>query len=322
MGMWGGSLWIADTDNNLIRRYGDGKVSTAAGKVAGKDGYGNALGGLYNTSFYRALFNKPSDCVFMLDGRVAVADRDNHVIRVVSNNNVYTLSGTGTEGYAEGMGGGAQFSYPSGLARGNDGGIYIADTGNHCIRRIDARGISSLVAGVPGQGGYRDGQAKEALFLEPSAIAVAKDGSIYVADTGSQRIRRIRGGEVTTVAGRDDGYYLDTQYRTPGLVDGPGAAARFRFPKGLCMADSVVIVADTGNHVIRAVSPSGQVRIIAGNGDAGYEDGAPLEACLNRPGDVEWVNGTLYIMDSGNSALRSMPFDPGAWLESLGESTE
>ncbi len=81
-------------------------------------------------------------------------------------------------------------------------------------------------------------------------------------------------------------------------------------------------MADTGNHVIRAVSPSGQVRVIAGSGEAGYEDGAVLEAQLMSPGDVEWANGTLYIMDSGNSALRSMPFAPGEWLESLGESLE
>lgn len=307
--VWGGDVWIADTDNNLIRRYSDGGLSTVAGQIVGRDAYGNALGG--------ALFDRPADCVHLPDGRLVVADRDHHAIRVVGRTGVYTLNGGAEEGYAEGVTGQARFSCPSGLALGADGSIYVADTGNHCIRVLNGKGTSALVAGVPGQGGYADGAAGEAMFLEPTAIAVAEDGSIYVADTGNQRIRRIYDGQVTTVAGGDDGYYLDTEYRAPGLRDGQGTEARFRFPGGICMAGPVVIVADTGNHVIRAVSPSGEVRVIAGCQDAGYEDGASMEAQLNSPGDVEWVDGTLYILDSGNSALRSMPFSPEEWLRSL-----
>jgi len=321
-GLYEGDVWIADTGNNLIRRYSNGKVSTEAGKIAGLDAYGNALGALHDKGFTSALFNKPADCLRMPDGRVLVADRENHAIRVIKEWNVYTLNGAAEEGYAEGVDRQARFSFPSGLARGKDGNVYVADTGNHCIRRLSPEGIFSLVAGVPGEGGYEDGPAGEAMFMEPTAIAVAEDGSIYVADAGNQRIRRIYEGQVTTVAGGDDGYYLDTEYRTPGFADGQGENARFRFPNGICMAGPVAIVADTGNHVIRAVSPAGQVRVIAGSGEAGYEDGAALEAQLMSPGDVEWANGTLYIMDSGNSALRSMPFAPGEWLETLGESLE
>ena len=92
----------------------------------------------------------------------------------------------------------------------------------------------------------------------------------------------------------------------PGFADGKGQEARFWFPEGICMAGQVVIVADTGNHVIRAVSPEGVVRTIAGNGEAGYEDGPSKKAMLNRPGDVAWEDNTLYIMDSGNCALRSI----------------
>ena len=83
------------------------------------------------------------------------------------------------------------------------------------------------------------------------------------------------------------------------------------------MAGQVVIVADTGNHVIRAISPSGQVQVIAGNGEAGYQDGDKETGMLNRPSDVAWENGILYIMDSGNSALRTIKFDPEKWMESL-----
>ncbi len=113
--------------------------------------------------------------------------------------------------------------------------------------------------------------------------------------------------------------YLDTQYRQPGFADGDGAAARFWFPEGICMAGDVVIVADTGNHVVRAISSLGRVRTIAGNGEAGFLDGSSEEGMLNRPCDVAWEDGKLYIMDTGNCALRTIEFDPDQWLKELGE---
>ncbi len=314
-----GTVAIADTDNNLIRNLNGGRVITMAGSRPSLDAYGNGLGGFRDSGRSRALFHGPSDCLFLEDGTIAVVDRDNHAIRVVGKSWVYTLNGTGTEGYEEGKPGTAKFSYPSGIAKGLGGNIYVADTGNHCIRVISKDGSTSLVAGVPGQGGLRDGAAQEALFLEPTAIVRAQDGSIYVADSGNQRIRRIKDGQVTTIAGGSEEFYLDTEYRQPGFADGKGQEARFWFPEGICMAGQVVIVADTGNHVIRAVSPEGVVRTIAGNGEAGYEDGPSKKAMLNRPGDVAWEDNTLYIMDSGNCALRSITFDPDKWLEELGE---
>lgn len=316
-----GSILIADTDNDLLRSYHGDRVTTVAGAVTEKDSYGNALGGYYDTTPSSALFSRPADCLYLSDGRIAVADRENHAIRLVSSSWVYTLNGTGEEGYAEGTPGKALFSSPSGLAEGKDGSIYVADTGNHCIRRITRAGATSLVAGVPGSAGLKDGAAKEALFMEPVSVAVGEDGSIYVSDSGNQRIRRIKNGKVTTLAGGSIGNYLDTEYLAPGYADGQGEEAVFWFPSGICMAGDTVIVADTGNHLIRAISPEGQVRTIAGNGDAGYGDGAALETELNRPGDVAWADNTLYIMDTGNSALRSMYFNPETWLESLGEGT-
>lgn len=310
---------IADTDNNLIRSVYGGRVSTLAGCISGRDAYGNALGGFHDTSLSGAAFSAPADCLYLSDGRIAVVDRNNHAIRIVSDSWVYTLSGTGEAGYEEGRPGRAMFSSPSGLAEGPDGSIYVADMGNNCIRKISREGTTSLVAGVPGQGGLRDSAAEEALFLEPLAVAVDDDGSVYVADSGNQRIRKIADGQVTTLAGGAESLYLDTEYRTPGLSDGQGGAARFSFPGGICLAGRVLIVADTGNHVVRAVSPSGRVQTIAGSGEAGYEDGAALSAGLYSPGDVAWEDGTLYIMDTGSSALRAMDFDPEAWLESIGE---
>lgn len=314
-----GIIVIADTDNHLIRSLSRNRVITMAGRRRTADVYGSSQGGFGDNNHNRALFNSPVDCVYLDDGTIVVADRDNHSIRAVGKSWVYTLNGIQEEGYQEGKPGEAKFSYPSGIAKGPGESIYVADTGNHCIRMIDKKGVTSLVAGVPGQGGLKDGAAGEALFLEPTAVVMANDGSLYVADSGNQRIRKISGDQVSTVAGGAEAFYLDTEYREPGLTDGKGRDARFWFPEGICMADDVVVVADTGNHVIRAVSPAGQVRIIAGNGEAGYQDGSKAEAMLNRPTDVVWENGTLYIMDSGNCALRSIKFDPGKWLQDLGE---
>lgn len=312
-----GMVVIADTDNNLIRGYGSNRVVLMAGSQNDKDAYGNPIGGYMDSSFNRALFNNPFDCLYLENDTIAVADRDNHAIRVVGKSGVYTINGTAEQGYAEGRSGEAKFSYPSGLAKGRNGKFYVADTGNHCIRIVDSKGVTSLVAGVPGTGGFRDGAVGEALFLEPTSVVMAEDGCIYVADSGNQRIRKIADGQVTTLAGGAEGFYLDTEYRQPGSDDGQGQAARFWFPEGICMAGQVVIVADTGNHVIRAISPSGQVQVIVGNGEAGYQDGDKLTAMLNRPSDVAWENGILYIMDSGNSALRTIKFDPEKWMESL-----
>lgn len=313
------SVMIADTDNNLIRSFYGNRVTHQAGRIAGRDAYGAALGGYQDSRHASALLNRPSDCAYMPDGSIAVADRDNHAIRVAGRSWVYTMSGTGEEGYEEGGLGTAKFARPSGIAVDENGIIYVADTGNHCIRRISVHGVTSLVAGVPEQGGFRDGSAGEALFMEPSAVAVSEDGSLYVADMGNQRIRRIADGQVTTLAGGSLMPYLDTEYKMPGLRDGTGSEAQFWFPEGICMAGPVVIVADTGNHVIRAVAPGGTVQTIAGTGETGWEDGPALESTLNRPADVAWEDGILYIMDSGNSALRSMRFDPWKWIGSLEE---
>lgn len=310
---------IADTENNLIRSLSGQRVITTAGSRKEENAYGNGLGAFMDSNHSRAMLDGPVDCVYMDNGNIAIADRNNHAIRIVGKSWVFTLNGTGVEGYEEGKPGQAKFSYPSGIAKGLSGKIYVADTGNHCIRVIDRNGVTSLVAGVPGQAGLKDGEVSEALFMEPTALVMAEDGSVYVADSGNQRIRRIKDGQVTTVAGGAWALYLDTQYRQPGSADGDGAAARFWFPEGICMAGDVVIVADTGNHVVRAISPLGRVRTIAGNGEAGFLDGSSEEGMLNRPCDVAWEDGTLYIMDTGNCALRTIEFDPDQWLNELGE---
>lgn len=306
MGVRDGMVMIADTGNNTVRCLYGRRVVTNAGKLLPRDFFGLTLGGYYDNFCPLALFNKPTDCLFDDRDRVIISDQKNHVLRMMFKGRVYTLAGDGTEGYQEGSKGGARFSSPSGLAFGPDRCIYVADTGNNCIRKVDFLGHTTLVAGVPGQGGLCDGEAVEALFQEPMDVAVAADGTVYVADTGNQRVRMIRDGQVTTVAGSGQSGYQGMDYCTPGYRDGDGRQAEFRFPRGICVAGDQVIVADTGNHRIRSIFPDGTVTTIAGSGEPGAEDGDPLEATLLMPGDVEWENGVLYIMDSGNSMIRRM----------------
>ncbi len=154
------------------------------------------------------------------------------------------------------LAGEARFSEPFGLAVAPDGTVLVSDAGqSHRIRRIAADGAVTTLAG--GGRGFTDGRGAEARFATPSAIALAPDGSLVVADTGNHAIRRVApDGTVTTIAG--DG--------TSGYVDGPAAQARFNAPVGVAVdASGRVIVADTYNDRIRVIDPDGQVRTLAGS---------------------------------------------------------
>lgn len=319
----GRTVIIADTDNNQIRSCHGNRVVSRAGAETGQDEYGHALGGYRDGYVDQSVFDKPSDCAFLPDGRIAIADRENHSIRILEKNYVYTLGGSGKAGYRERgpvsngtLGNDGEntswFNCPSGVAAGPNQILYVADTGNHCIRGIRRDGSSFLVAGIPGQGGYADGEALSARFMDPCSLAVGEDGAIYVADTGNQRIRRIWQGQVTTLAGTGTAVDPETGYVEP--VKDPQEGIGFCYPQGICLAGNVVITADTGNHRICATTFDGETAVIAGTGTAGFGDGNLTEAQLHSPGDVVWENGFLYIMDSGNSALRVMRFDPAQWL--------
>ena len=313
-----GALAVADTANNLIRMAGGRRVVTQAGNIQGRDAAGYAWGGYKDSSKAYSYFNAPADCDFYDGWKLAVADRKNNAVRVIGDSWVYTIGGQGEEGYKESdIGYEALFSGPSGIAVNRWKKAYVADTGNHCIRVIAPGGKTSLFAGTPESGGFQDGPVLTAKFQEPGKLALAEDGTLYVCDTGNQRIRKIKNGKVTTLSGGSTGRYLDTDYLIPGYADGDGDEALFRFPQGICLAEDVVIVADTGNHAIRAIAPSGETRTIAGTGEAGFSEGQPKEAQLYSPSDVAWEDGILYICDTGNSALRTMRFEPQKWLDSL-----
>lgn len=218
----------------------DGTVTTLAG--SNQAGYKDGLG-------LDAQFKSPASLAVDRAGNVYVADTNNHRIRRVSpEGEVTTLAGPPkagyAAGYADGPAGEARFQSPRSVAVDEAGNVYVADTGNHCIRVISPDGEVTTLAGAE-EPGYADGQGSEARFNFPSGIAVDAEGSLYVADTANHRICKITpDGTVTTLAGSGE----------PGAADGPSSEARFRAPEAVTVdPNGNVVVADTGNHRVRKI---------------------------------------------------------------------
>jgi sugar lactone lactonase YvrE len=220
-----GNLFVADTDNNTIRKVTPvGAVTTLA-----------------------AGFNHPSDVTADGAGDLFVADTGNNTIRkvIISTGAVSPVAGqAGSSGSADGNGSAARFSSPEGVAVDNSGNLYIADTNNHTIRKIAPSGAVSTLAGFAGTSGTSDGVGSGARFQFPSDLAVDGSGNLYVADTDNHTIRIVSpAGVVGTVAG---------QAGFSGSTDGTGSSTRFYYPAGVAVDGSGnVYVADTNNNSIR-----------------------------------------------------------------------
>ena len=245
-------------------------------------------------------FSQPGSVAMGADGSVYVADTKHNVIKKITPGGaVSVFAGTGAAGTADGDGSLAQFSGPSGIAIDASGMLFVADTGNHLIRRINVDATVFTVAGS-GVAGFSDGTGSTAQFSSPAAIAVDGAGNLYVADKGNQRIRKIApGGVVTTLAGSG----------SAGFADAAGAAAQFSSPAGIAAsADGVVYVADTGNHRVRRVAADGGVSTWAGTGVAGYADAwANHAGQLSSPQGVTIDGaGNVFVGDTGNRRIRKI----------------
>lgn len=214
---------------------------------------------------------------------------------------VSTLAGRSLLGCSDGTGSEVGFANPFGMAADAWGNVYVADTLNHTVRRISPDGVVTTIAGKAGAAGSTDGPGSQARFRSPKGIAVDRFGTIFLADGGNQTIRTISpAGEVRTIAG---------QVGAPGDADGIGSAAQFRVPMGLAIdATGILIVADSGNATIRSVSPSGEVRTLAGGaGEFGSDDGPAAVARFTQPVGVA-VNGagTIYVTDIATATIRAI----------------
>lgn len=268
------------------------QISTLAGTAPIS---GNADG-----SGAAARFNEPASITTDPNGVMYVADRLNHKIRkILPNGSVITLAGTGTPGSADGPAGTATFNEPWGVACDALGNVYVADTRNYKVRKIDPSGVVSTLAGV-GVFGTTNGPVATARFGFPAGIAVTANGStIYVSDYNTHVIRKIEAGQVSTLAGS---VFL------PGATDGVGTTASFNKPYGICLtASGTLYVSDESNHKIRRVTAAGVVSTLAGSGVPGNTDGLGSIAQFNYPSAVITDTlGNIFVADAGAHTIRKV----------------
>ena len=293
-----GALYIADSENHRIRRVdAGGTITTVAG--TGDRGYGGDGG-----PAVEARLNGPTGVAVDRSGGLYITDRLNHrVRRVDASGTITTIVGTGERGYS-GDGGpavAARLNLPWDLAVDGSGNLYIADTQNRRVRRVDRVGIITTVAGNGGRGFGGGGPAVRESLDFPSGVAVDGSGNLYIAESGDGRVFRVDvSGTLTTVAGTGErGYSGD---------GGPAAEAQLAEPKGVAMDKAGnLYIADSWNHRIRRVDPGGTITTVAGTGESGYsgDGGAAATAQLNYPtgGSVDEA-GNLYIADSENHRIR------------------
>jgi sugar lactone lactonase YvrE len=291
-----GNVYVADTSNHTIRKITpSGVVSTLAG-LAGSSGSADGAGSA-------ARFYFPNGVAVDNAGNLYVADSQNYTVRKITPAGaVSTLAGlAGSSGSVDGTGNGARFIFPTGVTTDGAGNVYVADAGDNTIRKITPAGDVTNLAGLAGSSGSSDGTGGAARFFYPAGVAVDSAGSVYVADTSNNTIRKIASsGAVGTLAGLPG---------SSGSADGTGSAARFYEPFGVAVDNGGnVYVADAHNGTIRKISPFGIVSTLAGlAGNPGYADGTGSAARFAGPTGVAVDSaGNVYVADSNNNTIRKI----------------
>ena len=299
-----GNIYVSDTRDHRVRKINaTGIVTTLAGTGdEGFDGDGGPAA--------EARLAYPADVAADAAGNIYIADGENHRIRKIATSGIITtVAGTGERGFGGdgGPGTGAQLSYPAGIATDRSGNLYIADSWNHRIRKIDTAGTITTLAGT-GYSGYLGdgGSASQSRLAYPADVAVDAAGNVYVADSWNHRVRKVDAtGSISTVAGRG---WPDDQGD-----DGPAVEARLAYPVSVTAdaADNVYVIAyafETANHRVRRIdASSGVITAFAGTGAEGYAgDGGPAaEARLAYPtGVASDTAGNIYVADARNARVR------------------
>ena len=291
-----GTVYISDFGNHTIRAMLPGGIVTTLAGTPGVSGSSDGIGSA-------ARFNNPDGVALDNAGNLFVADFQNSTVRQVTPSGIVTtLAGSpGLSGTLNGTGSSARFHNPTGLAQVGSGNIYVADYGNHTIRKVTPSGSVTTLAGFPGTYGTADGTGSTANFYCPQGVATDSSGNVYVGDQNNDTIRIITpAGEVTTMAG------------SPGISgssDGTGSTARFNWPTQVMVdPNGIVYVADCYNHTIRKISPGGVVTTLAGSpGLSGTADGTGSGARFYYPqGMALDGSGSFYVADYGNSTIRKV----------------
>jgi len=306
-----GNLFIADRDNNRVRRVdaSSAKITTVAGN--GTSGFGGD-GDLAT----RAELDWPVAAALDGLGNLFIADQRNQRVRRVDSASatITTVAGDGADGF-RGDGFQAVFawlSYPSGVVLDAAGNVFIADTLNSRVRRVDVatRVITSIAGNGSSAFSGEDIPALNASLSVPGDVAVDPGDALFIADTSNQRIRRVDAatGIIRSVAG--DGHEGFTGDGKPAL------STRLANPLGVAVdAAGNLFVADEGNSRVRLVDAVTQViTTVAGNGSGGFDgdDGPATAASLDQPGDVALdANLNLFIADTGNNRIRRVDATSG-----------
>jgi len=305
-----GNLFIADRNNNRIRKVSAGGIITT---FAGDGPSGFSGDGGPATS---ASLSEPQSIAIDGSGNLFIADAANNRIRKVSTSGVITtVAGSGATGASNGSFSGdggpavsAGLDYPTSVAVDASGNLFIADSFNGRVRKVSAGGIVTTVAGN-GYGSFSgDGGPATSAFLNfpyGGAVAVDASGNLFIADYYNQRIRKVSAsGIITTIAGNGfQGFFGD---------GGPATSAVLNNPSGVAVdVSGNLFIADSGNGRIRRVSAAGIITTVAGNGLFAFSgNGGPAtSAALNLAYGGEFALdgfGNLFIPDSGNNRIREV----------------
>lgn len=214
---------------------------------------------------------------------------------------IRTFAGAAQEGATNGFGSNARFRQPQGLAVDGLGNVFVADSGNGAISKINPLGFASVWAGVAGAFGNANGSGANARFFGLQGIATDPTNTLFVTDSANGTLRRVTpDGAVAAFAGGVGDF---------NSYDGAGSNARFYQPQGIALdAAGRIYVADSWNHTIRRISPASFVTTLAGlAGNPGSVDGTNSKARFNRPTGIAVDGATnLYVTDSLNHAIRKI----------------
>ncbi len=297
-----GNLFVADARRQQVLEL---TLSGLTVVVAGTGEQGFAGDGGPSA---QALLNGPQSVAVAQDGTVYIADTGNQRVRAVSGGLIRTIAGSGARGFS-GDGGDARLARldaPVSLALDGAGGVLIADSGNHRVRRL-AGGVLTTLAGTGVQGFGGDGGAgTQALLDTPAGVAVAADGRVFLADSHNQRIRVVgTNGLIATFAGNG--------VRGFGGDGGAATAAQLDLPRGVAVtAAGDVIFADSDNQRLRLVDTHGVIRTVAGTGVQGnaLDGAAGASAPLDSPRGIAVSGGAATVFaDSRNRLVRELATD-------------